>query len=165
MIAAVLKPGRWAFLLMIFLRAVTPTAAAPAERCEKVIIHGRAQSVHVYGARGGTPFIVSSGDGGWVHLAPHVAELLAARGYFVVGVDAKAYLESFTGAPALRAEEVPGDYKALVDFAVNGSGAKPLLVGVSEGAGLSVLAAVDPQIKTMIGGVVGLGLPDRNELG
>ena len=36
----------------------------------------------VYGTRGGAPVIVSSGDGGWVHLAPHVAEVLAAKGYF-----------------------------------------------------------------------------------
>jgi type IV secretory pathway VirJ component len=28
---------------------------------------------------------VSSGDGGWIHLAPHVAEVLAAKGFFVVG--------------------------------------------------------------------------------
>ena len=44
----------------------------------------------------GAPVIVSSGDGGWIHLGPHVAEILAARGYFVVGFDVKAYLESFT---------------------------------------------------------------------
>src|SRR5262245_32080104 len=136
MTADVLKPGRWAFLLMVFLRAVTPTEAAPAERCEKLTIHVRTQLLHVYGARGGTPFIVSSGDGGWFHLGPHVAELLAARGYFVVGVDAKAYLEGLTAAPALRAEEVPGDYKALVEFAATGASIKPILVGVSEGAGL-----------------------------
>ena len=42
------------------------------------------------------PVIVSSGDGGWIHLGPHVAEVLAAKGFFVVGFDVKAYLESFT---------------------------------------------------------------------
>ena len=38
-------------------------------------------------------------------------------------------------------------------------------MGVSEGAGLSVLAATDPLTKTETLGVVGLGLPDLNELG
>src|SRR6185436_13167121 len=59
----------------------------------------------------------------------------------------------------------PGDYKTLVDFAAAGSSTKPILVGVSEGAGLSVLAAGDSRIKSSIGGVICLGLTDANELG
>lgn len=39
------------------------------------------------------------------------------------------------------------------------------LIGVSEGAGLSVLAATDPETKALVSGVIGLGLPDLNELG
>lgn len=140
-------------------------AGASAQSRETVTMRGRSQLLHVYGVRGGTPFIVSSGDGGWIHLGPHVAELLAARGRFVIGFDVKAYLESFTGSGTLRPEDVTGDYKVLVDFAAKGASGRPILIGVSEGAGLSVLAAVDPQVKSAIGGVIGLGLPDRNELG
>ena len=40
-----------------------------------------------------------------------------------------------------------------------------MLVGVSEGAGLAVLAAADPAVKPAVLGVVGLGLPDQTELG
>jgi alpha-beta hydrolase superfamily lysophospholipase len=120
----------------------------------------------VYGARGGIPVIVSSGDGGWVHLGPHVAEVLAARGFFVVGFDVKAYLEHFTSAKAtLRLEDEPGDYKVIADFAARGTTHKPILIGVSEGAGLSVLAASDPRMKSEVAGVIGLGLPELNELG
>ena len=36
---------------------------------------------------------------------------------------------------------------------------------ISVGAGLSVLAATDPQTQRAIAGVLGLGLPDLNELG
>ena len=36
---------------------------------------------------------------------------------------------------------------------------------MSKGAGLSVLAATDPITKSEIRGVIGLGLPDLNELG
>jgi len=109
---------------------------------------------------------VSSGDGGWMHLGPHVAEVLASHGFFVIGFDVKDYLEGFTsGKATLRAEDEPGDYKALADFAARGANRKPILIGVSEGAGLSVLAATDPQTRTSIAGVIGLGLPDVNELG
>ena len=50
----------------------------------------------LYGMTNARPVIVSSGDGGWIHLGPHVARLLAAHGCFVVGFDVKAYLTSFT---------------------------------------------------------------------
>jgi type IV secretory pathway VirJ component len=128
-------------------------------------IRGHQQTLYLYGPPQGDPVIVSSGDGGWVHLGPHVAELLAARGFFVVGFDVKAYLESFTGrASRLRQEDEPGDYHVLAEFAKKPAGKRPVLVGVSEGAGLSVLAATDPATKADIAGVVGLGLPDMNEL-
>jgi fermentation-respiration switch protein FrsA (DUF1100 family) len=153
-----------AFLLLTLCGATVAAKEEYPSR-ERIMLRGHAQVLHIYGTRGATPFIVSSGDGGWIHLGPHVAEVLAANGGFVVGFDAKAYLESFTGDATLRAADVPVDYKALVDFAAKGATAKPILVGVSEGAGLSVLAAVDPQIKSAIAGVIGLGLPDRNELG
>ena len=150
-------------LLVLVCCAAVPAAA---QSTEALSIRGHPQSLRIYGARGGQPVIVSSGDGGWIHLGPHVAELLAAKGYFVVGFDAKAYLESFTsGRVTVRPEDEPGDYKVLADFAAAGTRLRPILVGVSEGAGLSVLAATDPATRSAIAGVVGLGLPDINELG
>ena len=65
----------------------------------------------------------------------------------------------------LSPTDEPRDYKTLAAFAAQGCAQKPILIGVSEGAGLSLLAATDPQTKAAIAGVVGLGLPDLNELG
>lgn len=145
------------------------TQSAPPEPPhirETLTIRGHSQSLRLYGLRGNPPIIVSSGDGGWLHLGPHVAEVLASHGFFVVGFDVKDYLEGFTsGKATLRAEDEPGDYKVLADFAARGSNRKPILIGVSEGAGLSVLAATDPRTRASIAGVIGLGLPDLNELG
>lgn len=133
---------------------------------ETLTVRGHALNVYLYGQRGRPPVVVTSGDGGWIHLGPHVAETLAAAGYFVVGIDAKAYLESWTtGTSVLNPDEEPRDYAALAAFAARGSVRKPILIGVSEGAGLSVLAATDPATKAVIAGVIGLGLPDLNELG
>jgi fermentation-respiration switch protein FrsA (DUF1100 family) len=144
----------------------TPGARAAGQARDTVTIRSHVQTVSLYGRRGGRPIVVSSGDGGWIHLAPHVAEVLAAQGFFVVGFDARAYLESFTaGRSRLTPQDEPGDYKVLADFAAQGAAAKPILVGVSEGAGLSVLAATDPATKGVIAGVIGLGLPNINELG
>ena len=148
------------------IATVTLTADLPAQTRETVTIRGQDQSLRVYGTRGGIPVIVSSGDGGWIHLGPHVAEVLAANGFFVVGFDAKAYLEHFTsGSTTLRPEDEPDDYHVLVEFAARGARDKPILIGVSEGAGLSVLAATDARLRTSIAGVLGLGLSDVTELG
>jgi fermentation-respiration switch protein FrsA (DUF1100 family) len=137
-----------------------------SQTTDTISLRGRAQTLQIYGARGSDPVIVSSGDGGWMHLGPHVAQMLAARGWFVVGFDARAYLASFTSArTALRVEDEPADYRVLADFASKGTSKKPILIGVSEGAGLSVLAATDAQTKAAIAGVVALGLPNLNELG
>lgn len=137
-----------------------------AQLTASVNLRGHPQTLHLAGPRTGDPVIVSSGDGGWMHLAPHVADVLAARGFFVVGFDVKAYLSSFTsGQTTLRVEDEPGDFQTLALFAAGSSGRKPILIGVSEGAGLSVLAATDPATQRLIAGVAGLGLPDLNELG
>jgi pimeloyl-ACP methyl ester carboxylesterase len=144
-----------------------PSSEASTSTTETLMLRGRPQDVHVYGARGhGQPVIVSSGDGGWMHLGPHIADLLAGAGYFVVGFDVRAYLASFTtGASTLQPEDVGHDYETLAAFASRGATAKPVLIGVSEGAGLSVLAAADARVKSSVAGVIALGLPDINELG
>lgn len=140
-------------------------AATQAVTSEPFTIRGVPQTLHLYGARGGRPVIVTSGDGGFVHLGPDVAAFLASEGCFVVGFDAKAYLAGFTGRSGpLSTAVVPRDYAALVEYASRGSSEPPLLVGVSEGAGLSLLAATAPDLKPRIAGVVALGLPERSEL-
>jgi alpha-beta hydrolase superfamily lysophospholipase len=136
------------------------------ESAATLTIRGKSVSLHVYGNRGNPPVIVSSGDGGWVHLGPRVARLLASRGFFVVGVDAKAYLSRFTSSNSvLSMADVQADYQAFVDFARAGGEEPVILAGVSEGAGLSVLAATSPAVRQKVRGVVAMGLPDIAELG
>ena len=140
--------------------------AGPAERPDALTVRGQAQPLHVYGQRGGPVAIVASGDGGWVHLGPAVAAFLAGQGYFVVGFDSKHYLSGFTrGSSTLSVDDVPGDFAALLDYAGTGGGQRPVLVGVSEGAALAVLAGGDERLKPRLGGVMVVGLPRQAELG
>lgn len=153
-------------LFGLFLMLLLVPAPAPGQTTEMLTLRGRPQTLHLSGPPSGPPVIVSSGDGGWIHLAPEVATMLTARGFFVIGFDSKAYLQSFTsGATTLTTDNVPADYRSLVRFAHARSAVKPLLVGVSEGAALSLLAATEPETKALISGVIGLGLGDANELG
>jgi pimeloyl-ACP methyl ester carboxylesterase len=142
------------------------SAVVGAETKATLTIRGQEQTLRLFGPRTGPPVVVSSGDGGWTHLGPDVALFLETRGFFVVGFDCKRYLSSFTsGGKTLAPTDVPGDYRALVDYARGGRAEPALLVGVSEGAGLSVLAASDPALQASLLGVLVLGLPDVNELG
>ena len=152
--------------MFLCLLARSEGASPLPQQTERLSLRGHLQTLRIYGTRGrGDPVIVSSGDGGWVHLAPHVAEFLASKGFFVVGLDSKDYLESMTsGRSGVRIEDEPADYRVLAEFAARGSTKRPILIGVSEGAGLSVLAATDSETKRIIGGVIALGLPDMNEL-
>jgi alpha-beta hydrolase superfamily lysophospholipase len=155
---------RRSILIAGFLLVVAATLVAGQERNDQLALRGRRQTLHLYGSPQGAPVILLSGDGGWIHLGPQVAEMLTARGLFVVGVDSKAYLESFTSAStALSAGDVAGDFRTLIGYASRATGQRPLLVGVSEGAGLSMLAAADPSTPAPAG-VIAIGLGDRNEL-
>lgn len=69
------------------------------------------------------------------------------------------------GKATLQPDDEPSDYKVIADFAARGRDDKPILIGVSEGAGLSVLAASDAHVKDAIAGVIGLGLPTSMSLG
>jgi alpha-beta hydrolase superfamily lysophospholipase len=164
------RAGLLAAAIVVLLLATGPQNAAadggPPPRTAVLSLRGVSQTLHLYGSRGGKVAVVTSGDGGWVHLGPEVAAFLASQGYFVVGFDAKAYLSSFTtSAGTLGVDDVPRDYTALLEYAAKDAHGRPLLVGVSEGAGLSVLAATAPELQSRIAGVVALGLPDLNELG
>jgi fermentation-respiration switch protein FrsA (DUF1100 family) len=146
--------------------AIGVTLVAASQRPDTITIRGHALPLHLYGDAARDPVIITSGDGGWIHLAPHVAEFLASKGFFAIGFDARAYLGAFTsGKSTLLAAEEPADYRALIEYAKRSSAVRPVLIGVSEGAGLSLLAATDPATKSAIAGVIGLGLPDLNELG
>jgi hypothetical protein len=145
---------------------VASAAAAQAPATVTLSVRGQEQTLRTYGARGGPVAIVASGDGGWVHLGPYVAEYLSSKGWYVLGFDSKAYLSGFTTRRStLNPTDVPGDFMVLVDHAAKGAPGPPVLIGVSEGAGLAVLAAADPAVKKTLAGVVGLGLPETCELG
>jgi fermentation-respiration switch protein FrsA (DUF1100 family) len=128
-----------------------------------VSLNGHDQKLHLYGRFSGLPIILTSGDGGWLHLAPHLADTLAARGYFVVGLDARAYLNS--GSPsgdALSPADISRNFASLL--AMFASERPAILAGVSEGGGLSLVAAADPLNRPRIRGVVTYGVGEQNEL-
>lgn len=137
-----------------------------AQNTASLNLRGHIQKLNIYGVQGNPPIILSSGDLGWSGLVVHVAEFLEKKGYYIIGFNSKDYLSSFTsGSSALTPELISRDYVSLLERAKRSGTNNPILAGISEGAGLSALAATDPQVKEAIRGILALGLPDWNELG
>jgi type IV secretory pathway VirJ component len=134
-----------------------------------VTLDGKAQVLTVYRPQGATEAVIlSSGDLGWAGFVVEVAEFLSDGKIAVLGFNTKAYLESFTSGTAhLDPSKVPGHFETLAREAARSLGvtSAPTLVGISEGAGLSVIAASDATRKSLFRGVIALGLPAATELG
>jgi type IV secretory pathway VirJ component len=112
--------------------------------------------------------ILGSGDVGWVGLAASMAAFLSDAGYLVVGLNSREYLAAFTTRAGghLVAADVQTDCGRLADFLrPRGLLPAPVIVsGVSEGAGLAILAASAPANHLWIRGVITMGLPAGVEL-
>ncbi len=159
--------ARVALILMLGTTAsAKDTLSAPQAI---ITLSGQAQRVMLYRpAKARTAVVLSSGDLGWVGLVVDVAEFLESQGVAVLGLNTRLYLASFTrGSSRLAPEQVPGDYAVLAREArrLLGVSTAPALAGISEGAGLSVIAASDPATRSELRGVICLGLPDTVELG
>ncbi len=138
-----------------------------------ISIRGRAQSLAVYDPAAGSPrrpfqIIVTSGDLGWIGLSVDVAEHARSLGFRTIGFNARAYLSSFSSrSEHLDERDIPGDYQALIAWA-RSDPAYPkdvVLVGVSEGAGLSVLGLGQSREVKGCRGVIALGMPVTTSLG
>jgi len=138
-----------------------------------ISLRGKAQSLAVYDPPAGSPkrpfqIIVSSGDLGWVGLSADISEHFRNLGYRTIGFNTRAYLSSFTGrSEHLDEPDIPGDYQAVVAWARSDQAfpSEVVLIGVSEGAGLTVLGMGQSNPVKGCRGVIGLGMPVKTSLG
>ena len=155
-------------IALAFAGAAPDTSAA--ERLPTTI-RGKTITLELYRpaagqAAKGTIFM-GSGDVGWVGLGVDLAEFLSREGYFVVGINVRQYLGSFTsGASHVEPPQVQEDYATFAQLLRD----RQLLVdpvvvsGVSEGAALAVLAGARAPNHAWIRGVITMGLPPTAEL-
>ena len=158
---------RAAACVLAWMALVATAAAGPTP--VTVTLDGKVQTLTAYRVPNATQTIIlSSGDMGWSGFVVDLAEFLSGRQIGVLGLNSKVYLESFTsGSSYVQPARVPAHFETLAGAAARALGVAtpPVLVGISEGAGLSVMASVDPARQPLFGGVVVLGLPASTELG
>lgn len=132
-----------------------------------ILLHGHALRLHLVNGGDPRPLIVyATGDGGWhrkdVDFFKHIAKL----GLPAVGFDARDYV-THLGAPTLPASELAADYARIIDRAKDGlqiATERPVvLLGVSRGAGLAVVAAGEGSLGAPLAGVVAVALTEEEE--
>lgn len=158
-------------VVLFALIAAIPAQAATTERVD-LPVRGQTIALTIYkpdvapSQIKGT-ILMGSGDVGWVGLAVSLANWLSGDGYIVVGINVREYLSVFTTRKGghLETRHVAGDYSTIASY-LKGRGllvAPVIASGVSEGAGMAVLAAAGPD-RGWIKGVITLGLPPTAEL-
>ncbi len=114
--------------------------------------------------------IYATGDGGWLGLGSDIFNWLASWNYPVAGFSARSYVhhlgyfsEDETTTPRLLVR----DYESMIAFAEKELGLPPstriILVGLSRGAGLSVVAAGEGGLDYRMAGLLAIALTKEEE--
>jgi pimeloyl-ACP methyl ester carboxylesterase len=136
-----------------------------------LLLHGHNLTVHVSkpAVQNELPLIVyATGDAGWKRGDRKTYEKLTSWGYPVVGFASPDYLKHLGGGvKTVAPDELSRDYAAIIGFAKAQAAIAPetpvVLLGVSRGAGLSVVAAGRAPLGGRINGVVAVGLTREEE--
>jgi dienelactone hydrolase len=151
--------------------AVMPVfAAAPASAWSQVELRGTQQDVlwlhstKTGAAAAPVAVLFLPGDGGYRGAAKEMATTIAASGYDVAVWDTKRYLTSFTAkSGGLAVTDVGPDFAAMRQALVPRE--RPvILIGWSQGAAMSVVAAASAEGKAAFVGTILLALPDAGAL-
>jgi hypothetical protein len=119
-------------------------------------------------AGGGHPLLVyATGDGGWHRKDLAAYRHLVSFGYPTVGFDAHDYVTHLGTTDSTSPARLAGDYEAIIrtaKVALHLPADYPVvLVGVSRGAGLSVVAAGQRGLRPSIAGVLAVALTKEEE--
>jgi Bacterial virulence protein (VirJ) len=145
-------------------------SAAPSLADRKIVLNHHELRLHFsQGSSGpGRPLLVyATGDGGW-----HRKDLAAYRhlisfGYPTVGFDAHDYVTHLGSGDSTTPARLAADYERIIAAARDAlrlpDDYPVVLVGVSRGAGLSVVAAGQRGLRPSIAGVLAVALTKEEE--
>jgi pimeloyl-ACP methyl ester carboxylesterase len=112
--------------------------------------------------------VYTTGDGGWKRKDLALYRQIVSWGYPIAGFSAPDYLDHLRGEDGTTTPGRLGrDYADIIAFAETNLGLEPgtpvVLVGVSRGAGLEVVAAGQPRVRDKLTGVVAVALTREEE--
>ncbi len=154
------------------LQRVPPVVpVAPAQFDRPLLLNGHRLTIHLASpARTGIRRLLmyATGDGGWRGKDLDTYRKLISWGYPTVGFSSPDYLSHLAdGAETTTANRLARDFGAIIDFAkaslMLSSETPVILVGVSRGAGLAVVAAGQGALRGELAGVVAVALTKEEE--
>lgn len=111
--------------------------------------------------------VYTTGDGGWARKDLALYRQIVSWGYPTVGFSAPQYLKHLRGDETTTPERLGQDYARIIRFADEQLGragnAPVVLIGVSRGAGLEVIAAGREGVRRSLGGVIAIALTREEE--
>ena len=115
----------------------------------------------------GLPLLVyATGDAGWWRHDSEVFRELASWGYPVAGFSSRNYLKNLV-TDTTTPQALARDYRRVIDFARDALALPPgrpvLLVGLSRGAGLAIVAAGQRAVRDVVAGVLAVALTKEEE--
>jgi hypothetical protein len=153
-------------------RAALPSPQKPIEFQRSITFYDHPLDLHLARPEHlhpGTPLLLyATGDGGWRGKDVETYRRMIRWGYPVAGFSAPSYLKhlgfvSDTTTPGRLAR----DYQRLIEFAKATlslpTGTRTILVGMSRGAGLAVVAAGRPELNAELAGVLAVALTKEEE--
>ena len=148
--------------------AAAPSRPPVADRL--VVVHEHPLRLHfAAGTTGpGHPLLVyATGDGGWHRKDLAAYRHLVAFGDPTVGFDAHDYVTHLGPDDSTTPERLAEDYERIITAAKQAlqlpDGDPVVLVGISRGAGLTVVAAAQPALRPSIAGVLAIALTKEEE--
>ena len=114
--------------------------------------------------------VYATGDGGWSGLAGDIYDWLAQWNYPVVGFSSKEYLKNLgyvSDTTTTTPRRLVRDYQSIIGFAESRlelpASTPVILVGLSRGAGLSVVAAGQGDLGSHLAGLLAIALTKEEE--
>jgi hypothetical protein len=122
-------------------------------------------------AQAGDVLIVyATGDGGWEGLAGDIYDWLSGWNYPVVGFSSREYLRDLayvSDSATTTPRRLVSDYRSIIGFAESRmelpASTPVILVGLSRGAGLSVVAAGQGELNAQLAGLLAIALTKEEE--
>jgi predicted alpha/beta hydrolase family esterase len=172
LVRSTLAFGTVAALLLAACAGQPRQAPRPATSRRVVFVEQRWLELHTSRPAGdyaGRPLVIYvTGDGGWHRKDLDTYKHLIRWGYPVAGFSAPDYLDHLAGgAASLRPDQLAHDFETIIDAARDDLGVRPatrvLLVGVSRGADLVVIAAAQRALRHVVSGVLAVALTREEE--
>lgn len=158
--------GRLSAALLLLVVSASPSSIAD----RKIVLNGHPLRLHFSRGESGParPLLVyATGDGGWHRKDVAFYRHLIALGYPTVGFDAHDYVTHLGQGDSTTPARLAADYERIIQAAKESmqlpAGYPVVLVGVSRGAGLSVVAAGQHGLRPSIAGVLAVALTKEEE--